>query len=153
MNCRLRIRRPARPNERYRPAGLSLTCLTGISPIERRSNARYPLGLTARYGKLGQKLLTGVGQAVNVSSGGVLVFSRHELSLGEQVELRIEWPSPLEGWIPLQLVILGKVVRCGALSFAVLFRHHQFRTMRSKVQPIAASRHRESRQCVIIALA
>src|SRR3981081_569419 len=100
MSCRLRIRRRARPNER------SLNCLTEISPIERRSNARYPLGLTARYGKLGQKLLTGVGQAVNVSSGGVLVFSRHELSLGEQVELRIEWPSPLEGWIPLQLVIL-----------------------------------------------
>jgi hypothetical protein len=110
-----------------------------IELTDRRSNARYPLGLTARYGKHGQKLLTGVGQAVNVSSGGVLVFSRHELSVGEQVELRIEWPSPLEGWIPLQLVILGKVVRCGALSFAVLFRQHQFRTMRSKIQPIAAS--------------
>src|SRR5450432_101849 len=105
------------------------TCLTEISPIDRRSTARYPLGLTARYGKVGQSLLNGVGQAVNVSSAGVLVFSsRHELRVGEQVELRIEWPSPLEGWIPLQLVIFGKVVRCGTLSFAVLFRQHQFRT-------------------------
>jgi hypothetical protein len=61
----------------------------------------------------------------------MLVHSRNQLRIGAPLELRIEWPSKLERKIPLQLFVVGRVVRSGPSSFAVLFRHRQFRT-RSK---------------------
>ena len=126
-----------------------MTCPTGTSliheaysrpiPSERRSKVRYPLELQVRYRSHDPKPLSGVGQVLNMSSSGLLVASRHELSVGSLLEVRIEWPSLLEQRIPLQLVAVGQVVRCGPSSFAVLFRRHQFRTMRVNVQPVAAS--------------
>jgi hypothetical protein len=107
--------------------------------IERRSKVRFPLELQVHYRTIDQEPRSGVGRAVNLSSGGVLVASRHDLSVGERLELRVAWPSLLEDRIPLQLVTLGQVVRCQSSSFAVLFRWHQFRTVRSKVQSIDGS--------------
>jgi len=103
--------------------------------VERRSKVRYPLLLTVSYRTLGRELYSGVGHAVNLSSGGALVVSQHELGVGAELEVRMEWPSLLDGYIPLQLVAVGWVVRCEASSFAVCFRRHQFRTLRSKLQP------------------
>ena len=115
-----------------------------VSPIqqtltERRSKARYALVLNVRYRAFGPKPHSGVGQVVNLSSRGGLVVSRHELNVGEELEVQIEWPSPLDGEIPLQLVAVGIVVRCGTSRFAMRFRRYQFRTVRSHVQPIATS--------------
>lgn len=112
-----------------------------VSPLpllvtERRSKRRYPLVLNIRYRTLGRRLHCGKGQAVNLSSGGALVDSQHELGVGEQLELRIEWPSHLNGCIPIQLVAIASVVRCGPSSFAVRFRRYQFRTLGNQVQPI-----------------
>jgi hypothetical protein len=132
-----------------------MTCPTEMSPVigqerafvspiqlivtERRSKLRYPLVLNVRYRALGRGLHSGVGQAVNLSSGGALVASQHELGVGEELELSIQWPSHLDGCIPIQLIAMGNVVRCGPSSFAVRFRRHQFRTLGSQVQPIATS--------------
>jgi hypothetical protein len=115
--------------------------VSAIQPVtaERRSKRRYPLALDVRYGILGGKLLSGVGQAVNLSSGGALVRSKHELGAGEELEIHFAWPSLLDGCIPIQFVATASVVRCGPSSFAVCFRRHQFRTLRSQVQPIATS--------------
>ena len=73
-----------------------------VSPLqlivmERRSKARYPIVLKVHYRSLGRKLHLGEGQAVNLSSGGALVHSRHELAVGEVLEVCIEWPSLLDG--------------------------------------------------------
>jgi hypothetical protein len=103
--------------------------------LERRSKLRYPLVLNVRYRILRRKLHSGVGQAVNLSSGGALVASQQELGLGEELEINIEWPPLLDGCIALQLVAIASVVRCAPSSFAVRFRRHQFRTLRSRVQP------------------
>jgi hypothetical protein len=107
--------------------------------MDRRSKVRYPLVLNLRYRTLGRKLYHGQGQALNLSSGGALVYSQHELNVGAELEVRIEWPSLLDGCIPLQLVAFSRVVRCGASSFAVCFRRYQFRTLRRQVPPIAIS--------------
>ena len=100
--------------------------------VERRSKVRFPFDLQVRYRTLGPESLSGEGRALNISSGGILIARPHQVSVGEPVELRIEWPSLLEGRIGLQLVVTGKVVRCGASSFAVLFNQHQFRTTGNK---------------------
>jgi hypothetical protein len=107
--------------------------------MERRSKERYALVLNVRYRALGPKLQSGDGQVVNLSSSGALVVSQHEFGVGEKLEVSIEWPSLLNGGIPLQLVAVGSVVRCGRSSFAVSFHRYQFRTLRSRVQPISSS--------------
>ena len=105
-------------------------------PAERRLKFRFPLDLSVRFRPLSGSLFSGAGRAVNVSSGGVLVVSQHvvsqhEISVGARLELSIEWPSLLDGRIPLQLFAVGRIVRHRASGFAAAFERYQFRTVRS----------------------
>ena len=98
--------------------------------IERRSKARYPVKLTVRYRTVGRNQhVNGVGQTLNMSSGGLLVSAQQEVSAGLRLEVNVEWPLLLDGTVPLQLVAHGKVVRCGDSMFAISFAQYQFRTM------------------------
>ena len=107
-----------------------------VTSIERRSKVRYPLGTAVSFRTLDGSALAGEGEAVDMSSGGVLVSSRHQLSVGARVEVRIEWPPLLEQRISLQLITVGRVVRSWPSGFAVLFREHQFRTMPRQGRPV-----------------
>jgi len=111
---------------------------TATVAVERRSKVRFPLDLLVSYRTLGRASVSGEGRAVNLSSSGMLVSRPHQLSVGDSLELRVEWPSLLEGRIGLQLVVTGKVVRSGPSSFAVFFNQHQFRTTRTKSGRMAA---------------
>ncbi len=98
--------------------------------IERRSRVRYPVKLAVRYRTMGRKQhFNGVGQTLNMSSAGLLVSAEHEVSAGARMEVNIEWPLLLDGTVPLQLVAVGRVVRCASSVFAVSFAQYQFRTM------------------------
>lgn len=111
-----------------------------LIPAERRFRFRYPLNLSVRFRLLyGTSSFAGAGRTVNVSSRGVLVVSQHlisqqEISVPARVEMSIEWPSLLDGRIPLQLFAVGLVLRRGASDFAATFERYQFRTMRSSSQ-------------------
>jgi hypothetical protein len=94
------------------------------------------LDLGVRFRPLSGSLASGTGRAVNVSSGGVLVVfqqvvSPHEIGVGAWMEMSIEWPSLLDGRIPLQLFAVGRVVRQRTSIFAASFERYQFRTMAS----------------------
>lgn len=107
--------------------------------IDRRSRNRFPLGLPVRYRTLGRgPRFAGVGCVVNMSSGGVLVGDEKKINPGTRMELNIEWPSLLDGRVPLRLVMVGKVVRCQPSSFALELVKYQFRTTR-KLTPIDAA--------------
>ena len=98
--------------------------------IERRTKARYPVKLTVRYRTIGRSnIVNGVGQTLNMSSGGLLVSAEHEMPAGLRLEVNVEWPLLLNGTVPLQLVAHGKVVRGEGSEFAVAFAQYQFRTM------------------------
>ena len=98
--------------------------------IERRSKARYPVQLTVRYRTVGRvQHVNGVGQTLNMSSGGLLVSAQHDISTGLRLEVNVEWPLLLNGTVPIQLVAHGKVVRSGSSMFAISFAQYQFRTM------------------------
>lgn len=99
---------------------------------ERRSKMRFPLGLPAHYRCLGKAAVCGEGRIVNMSSGGVLVACVHAVRVDLRLELRIAWPSLLDGRVGLQLVAVGRVVRCEPSNFAMLLHRHQFRTIRRK---------------------
>jgi hypothetical protein len=74
-----------------------------------------------------------------MGSGGALVACPHELRADTRIELNIEWPSQLDGRVPLQLFVVGRVARCEASRFAVTLVRHQFRTARQRLNPIDAS--------------
>ena len=103
---------------------------------ERRVKSRYPLDLSVRFrfSSAGSHF-SGAGLAVNMSSGGILVESKHQVIVGARVEMNIEWPSLLDGRIPLQLIAVGRVLRWGALGFAASFERHEFRTMKRSSLP------------------
>jgi PilZ domain-containing protein len=101
-------------------------------PAERRLKFRYPFDLVVRFrsSSAGPRF-SGTGQVVNLSSGGVLVASERQVTEGALVEMSIEWPSLLNGRVPLQLVATGRVLRLEASHFAATFERYQFRTMKS----------------------
>jgi hypothetical protein len=93
---------------------------------------RYPLQLSVRFRSISEKLpFLGVGRAVNVSSGGILVLSEAKVSVNVQIEINLEWPCLLDEKIPLQLFAAGRVLRRGAFHFAATIERYEFRTMRS----------------------
>jgi PilZ domain len=109
---------------------------------DRRLKVRFPLDLSVHFRPLSGAPFSGAGRAVNVSSGGVLVVSKQDvwrqgIRVGAWVELKIEWPSLLEGKIPLQLFAVGRVVRLRTSDFAAAFERYQFRTVRSSGLPHA----------------
>jgi PilZ domain len=105
--------------------------------LERRSKIRYPVALNVRYHTIGKaRRISGIGRTVNMSSDGLLIATDQRTEVGARIELNIEWPSMLDGQIPLQLVATGKVVRCLAFGFAFSFTRYQFRTMSRKLQSI-----------------
>ena len=105
--------------------------------LERRSKVRFPLELRVRYRSLAPRCpAAGTGVVVNMSRSGVLVSSEHGVSEGVRVELSIEWPSLLDGRVPLQVVTVGRVVRCEPSRFAVVLARYQFRTTRRTSLPI-----------------
>jgi len=103
--------------------------------LERRSKLRYPIELSVKYRTLGRyHRLTGMGRTANLSSSGMLIVTEQRMAIGSRLELNIEWPSLLDGLIPLQMVVVGKVVRCQERGFAFSFTQYQFRTMSRKLQ-------------------
>ena len=98
-----------------------------IVQIERRSNARYPLHLRLRYQTQSHvDHLAGVGETVNISRGGMLVASQHELWPGARLAMLLE-PYKLNGTKPVQLVVGATVVRCTKSFFASAFSRYRFR--------------------------
>jgi hypothetical protein len=107
-------------------------------PAERRLKSRYPLDLGVRFRSLSEESpFSGTGRTISLSSGGVSMVisqhsvSHHQLMLDAQVEMSIEWPTLLDGRIPLQLFAVGHVVRHRASIFSATFERYEFRTMRS----------------------
>jgi hypothetical protein len=111
----------------------SRTSIVANWPVEaeRRVKFRYPLELSVRFRYIAEGTrFSGQGWAVNMSSGGVLVASEHQIVDGAPVKMSIEWPSLLDGRVPLQFVAIGWVLRRGASHFAATFERYEFRTMK-----------------------
>jgi PilZ domain len=104
---------------------------------DRRSKVRFPLELRVRYRSLARRCpAAGTGVVMNISRSGVLISCAHAISEGVRIELNIEWPSLLDGRVPLQVVTVGRVVRCEPSSFAVVMARYQFRTTKKRELPI-----------------
>lgn len=97
---------------------------------DRRSDRRYELPLELRWKLIRRRkvLYTGEGQTLDLSSGGILFDSRRPLPVGLDVELSISWPILLNNSAPLQLVVMGRIVRSTGTQVAIRMVQHEFRT-------------------------
>lgn len=99
---------------------------------DRRSHQRYPVTLELVYRLLAQNKAQPRqrGQTLNISSGGVLFKPEipDALPVGASVELALSWPFLLDGVRPLNLVMVGSVVRGDGTGVAVQVIRHEFRT-------------------------
>ena len=110
--------------------------VSGTSEFDRRAKVRYPVELRVHYHTLSKKHpFAGDGLTGNMSTGGLLIVAHQELALGAMVEVSMEWPYLLDGDVPLQLVMIGRVVRCEESSFAISLQRHEFRTMKRRTDP------------------
>jgi hypothetical protein len=107
--------------------------ITHDSAAERRLKVRFPVQLSLRYRTLSGPRSSGVGQTINISSGGLLIAAEEPLALaGRQLQIVIDWPLLLHGMIPRQLSATCQVVRCQDAWFAVKLVRYQFHTKKTK---------------------
>jgi c-di-GMP-binding flagellar brake protein YcgR len=109
---------------------LTFAHLEGLS--DRRENRRFPLSEEVRYSVTHHKSLAvqGAGKTLNASSGGILFTTEGALPMGQRVELFVNWPARLGGACPLQLIVIGRVVRTDGGQAAVRIERYQFKTRR-----------------------
>jgi hypothetical protein len=112
--------------------------LKGLDP-DRRGNVRYPLNLDVRYSVVGHRgpAESGSGRTIDVSTSGLSFTADRPLSVGQALDLSIEWPVLLHGGVQLQLVTSGVVVRSTGAVVALRIGRPEFKTRRGerKVEP------------------
>jgi hypothetical protein len=76
-----------------------------------------------------------------MSSTGLSFTADRPLSIGQELDLSIDWPVQLGEGVQLQLVTSGVVVRSVGAIIALRIGRHEFRTRRTglKVEPRQAS--------------
>ena len=109
--------------------GLMLAPLAREIQTERRSKTRYPLHLSLRY-RTGA--FSGMGETLNVSSSGLWMACQHRLEPGAHIEVCLAWPYSLDGEVPLQLALRGRIVRVTGAHCGIVFHERQFRTAKHK---------------------
>ena len=97
---------------------------------DRRETSRFPVREQVRYRVLRAKGLPtrGVGQTLDIGSGGILFTTEDRLPVGRLVEVAVNWPVRLGGACQLQFVAVGKVVRSEATKAAVQIVRYEFKT-------------------------
>jgi hypothetical protein len=96
----------------------------------RRDDRRYALRLAVKWKLIRRRrvLDSGIGQTIDLSSGGILFHAGREMPEGLNIELSITWPVMLHQVAPLQLVAAGRIVRATAADVAIVMTTHEFRT-------------------------
>ena len=98
---------------------------------DRRGDRRYRIDLELRWKLIRRRKLrdAGTGRTIDLSSGGILFDAGRPLPAGHHVELSINWPVLLHNVAPLQLVVMGKIIRGDGGRIGVQMIQHEFRTI------------------------
>jgi len=110
----------------------------------RRSKFRFAIHRELRYKVLEDDTVveSGVGQTIDMGSGGVAFYIDHELKTGSYIQLAISWPAMLGESCPMRLVVFGRVLRSTGRRSACTVEKYEFRTQaRATVTPIPPVRH------------
>lgn len=112
-------------------------------PNDRRSKTRFPIHRDLRYKLLedGVVVGSGMGETVDMASGGVAFQIEHALKVGAFVELSISWPVLLSDSCAMRLIVFGTVVRAWGKRSACRVNKYEFRTQARALQPVLAVRN------------
>jgi hypothetical protein len=104
---------------------------------DRRRDRRYRINLELRWKLIRRRrvLDAGVGQTLDLSSGGIRFDAGRQLPVGLNVELAIAWPVLLRNETSMQLIVSGRIVRVGQNGTAVAMVQHEFRTTGTIANP------------------
>jgi hypothetical protein len=97
---------------------------------ERRADRRYALLLDVKWKLVRRRrvLETGTGRTLDLSSSGILLDAGRQLPEGLNLELSVAWPVLLHNVAPLQLCVVGRIVRSDGRLAAIQMVQHEFRT-------------------------
>ena len=111
--------------------------LKGLDP-DRRGSVRFPVNLEVRYSVVGHRgpAENGSGRTIDMSSSGLSFTADRPLSIGQTLDLSIDWPVLLDGGVQLQLVTSGVVVRSAGAVTAIRIERHEFRTRRAGLKVV-----------------
>jgi hypothetical protein len=100
---------------------------------DRRSGVRVPVNLELRYSVVvhSRPVEDGSGRTIDISSSGLSFTADPPLSIGQTLDVSIDWPVLLEGGVQLQIVASGVVVRTNGAVTAIRIERHGFRTRRA----------------------
>ena len=116
--------------------------LQGLSS-DSRSSVRVPMDLEVRYRVVRRRrpVENGSGRTIDMSISGLSFTADRPLSIGQRLDLSIEWPVVLDGGVQLQLVTSGVIVRSAGAVIALRTGRPEFKTRRAglKVEPRKAS--------------
>ena len=105
--------------------------LQGLS-ADHRGSVRHPVDLELRYSVVGRRpVQNGSGRTIDVSSSGLSFTAHRPLSIGQKLDLSIDWPARLDEDVQLQVVGSGVVVRTTGAVIALRIERHEFRTRRA----------------------
>jgi hypothetical protein len=110
--------------------------------IDRRTKFRFAIERDVRYklAENGVVVAVGMGQTVNMGSGGVAFVTEEPLTPGGLVELSISWPVLLDQTCPMRFVVFGRVLRCIGLRAVCSIDKYEFRTQARTFQASATTR-------------
>ena len=110
---------------------------------ERRSKTRFPIHRDLRYKLLGDDTVmgSGMGETIDMASGGVAFQIEHPLKVGAFVELSISWPVLLDNSCAMRLIVFGRIVRTWGKRSACRVDKYEFRTQARVLQPVLAVRN------------
>lgn len=109
---------------------------------ERREKLRFPIRLELRYKLVedGVVVAQGVGETMNIGSGGVLFAVGQPLQPDTFVELSISWPVLLEESTRMRLVVFGRLLRSAGQAAACTLDKYEFRTQARSLNVVSLVR-------------
>jgi hypothetical protein len=108
---------------------------------ERRVKTRYKLALELSYCVVGgaRSREVGKGRTIDLSSAALRFAAERPLATGLCMEIVVDWPTLLDGRIPLQLIASGLVVRTHGTDTVVKIERYVFKTRKTRdnLRPIS----------------
>ncbi len=104
----------------------------GVGPWkkERRRSCRYEIPSLVEYRLIqGKEVVeSGIGQMVDMCSGGIRFRSSRTLPVGKEVRLSVDWPVRLNQVVPLRLCVTGRIIRSEGNEAVAKIKKYEYRT-------------------------
>jgi hypothetical protein len=95
----------------------------------RRLLPRYEFNKELRFSyRKGSSLFLGTGRTKDLGHDTIRFETDHELPQNAEIELRLDWPVPLQNVCTLELVVRGPLVRSDNHGFLLRVRSCEFQT-------------------------